>query len=101
MYIDTNLEFSDAQAITATVPAPGVYPFRVLIRDAQGLSLTGDASVEVVFPAPLGPRSPKIEPRGTARSTPLSACLAGIFLDAAYVLVSPVTSMARSGRSTR
>jgi hypothetical protein len=33
--------------------------------------------ISVDLPAPLGPRRPKMVPRGTSRSTPKSASLAG------------------------
>ena len=34
--------------------------------------------ISVDFPAPFGPSSPKIEPRGMFRSTPFNASLAGL-----------------------
>ncbi len=58
-----------ARAITATVPGPGVYAFRALIRDAQGLRLTADASVEVIFPAPT------INPSGGSFTAPVTITL--------------------------
>ena len=36
--------------------------------------------MKVDLPAPLGPSSPKIDPRGIARSTPLRAVLAATIL---------------------
>jgi RHS repeat-associated protein len=42
-----------AQYMNATVPRPGVYPFRVLIRDAQGLSVMSTVAVMVPDQAPM------------------------------------------------
>ncbi len=38
-------------------------------------------SMVVVLPAPLGPRSPKQMPSGTAKETPSTAVTAGILFD--------------------
>lgn len=48
----------------------------------------------VVFPAPLGPRSAKISPRGISRSTPATA---GVL---EYDFISPFTSTAGAAGST-
>ena len=50
--------------------------------------------MKVDLPAPLGPKRPKIDPRGTSRSTPESAVLAGVVLVAGKVLTRPLASMA-------
>ncbi len=50
--------------------------------------------MKVDLPAPLGPRRPKIEPRGIIRSMPSSARLAGMALVAGNTFTRPRASMA-------
>src|ERR1700676_5348101 len=59
-------------------------------RPDVGLSSVQRTEMVVDLPAPLGPRKPKISPRRTARSLPLTASMFP------YVLTRPCTAMTTS-----
>src|SRR5262245_53297125 len=59
---------------------------------AVGVTLVVRIPMEVVFPAPFGPRRPKISPRRTEKEMPSTA----LVWDLGYRLTRPVTSMANS-----
>ena len=62
-------------SLSMSLPQMRAVPEVLITRPARML-------ISVDLPAPFGPSSPKIEPRGTARSTSLSAFFGGAEPDA-------------------
>ena len=56
---------------------------QISTRPAVLLTNPARMLISVDLPAPFGPSRPKIDPRGTTRSTPFSASLAGASPEAA------------------
>src|SRR5947209_16792590 len=50
------------------------YPL-IHARPLVGWSKVHSILIVVLFPAPLGPRKPKVSPRSTSRSIPFTACI--------------------------
>src|SRR5260370_34467992 len=71
--------------------ASGSRASRPKIRAVPAVGWTADSSAftNVVFPAPLGPRRPKIVPRGTRREMPSTARTSRRFQRERYTFVRP------------